>query len=634
MQGIAGEGEGDLPCSYGTKYLLKQISALRKEIPGVMIASDIEHIHRMRVATRRLRSAFPLFPLCFPPKKMMRWRRDLRNTARALGKARDSDVQITFLTEYISDLRAGRPLGNRLLLPSVIPEKPYPVPFKPEWYHLSISYRKLVRILRSLFSRALDYLGDERGEGNPADENRPPKQADLVPGMEYILFRKSQERLGLQKEVEKAIWRLEKTGILGEMEKYLLQHRQNSRGSSEAGREIFANAYPAVALHIDDLLALSASLADPEKSDEHHAMRIAVKRLRYTLEVWRDLFKGNIRKEIDTLKGFQDLLGDLHDCDVWLEYLPEFLEEEETRCRAFFGNDTHFKSLVPGIEAFSRERRERKGQLHEIALTTWRELANREFLDGIREKFLAPLAVREGDSLRIGLVSNISGDAAALRRVLADCYSRGAWLVLNAGDTLGSPRGSGKTVQILRNEGIISIATDRDRLILDRKSPAIDEGDKSIQSRQRQSKDTRRYIRALPSSLRFSLGGKSIVLTNESLDIPRLRFDERTPREKLCQIAQETGASVIVSGHHPLPFRSEACGVIFVHPGSVRRGGSESLPSTYTIMEIGSDASVTITPHEIPIKPEDPGCDGSPHLSVIPSGIPEDDGGNRQSAGH
>ena len=40
----------------------RYLEALRQEIAGVRLGTDIEAIHRMRVASRRMRSALPLLP--------------------------------------------------------------------------------------------------------------------------------------------------------------------------------------------------------------------------------------------------------------------------------------------------------------------------------------------------------------------------------------------------------------------------------------------------------------------------------------------------------------------------------------------------------------------------------------------
>jgi CHAD domain-containing protein len=66
---------------------------------GVLDLDDVEHVHDMRVATRRLRAALEVFEACFPRK---RWRKALKRVkelADALGERRDRDVEIGLLEE-------------------------------------------------------------------------------------------------------------------------------------------------------------------------------------------------------------------------------------------------------------------------------------------------------------------------------------------------------------------------------------------------------------------------------------------------------------------------------------------------------------------------------------------------------
>jgi CHAD domain-containing protein len=76
------------------------LEAFEKEIEGVRAAEDIEYIHRMRVASRRLRAALPLFLSCLPQKQYARWMKEITGITRALGEARDADVQIAFLARF------------------------------------------------------------------------------------------------------------------------------------------------------------------------------------------------------------------------------------------------------------------------------------------------------------------------------------------------------------------------------------------------------------------------------------------------------------------------------------------------------------------------------------------------------
>lgn len=99
-------------CWYALQKLPALLDAFTCEIDGVKEAQDIEYIHRMRVASRRLRAALPLFISCFPEKQYRKWMQEITRITRALGDARDADVQISFLQKslkkYIRILVSGK----------------------------------------------------------------------------------------------------------------------------------------------------------------------------------------------------------------------------------------------------------------------------------------------------------------------------------------------------------------------------------------------------------------------------------------------------------------------------------------------------------------------------------------------
>jgi CHAD domain-containing protein len=105
-------------CIYGAGLLLKHLQALNTEIDGVRRAEDIECIHRMRVASRRLRSALSLFDACLPASKKDAWIKEVQKITRALGAARDLDVQIDLLETFYKNLSDPkcRPGIRRLIL--------------------------------------------------------------------------------------------------------------------------------------------------------------------------------------------------------------------------------------------------------------------------------------------------------------------------------------------------------------------------------------------------------------------------------------------------------------------------------------------------------------------------------------
>ena len=69
-------------------------------------------------------------------------------------------------------------------------------------------------------------------------------------------------------------------------------------------------------------------------------MRIAAKRLRYLMQALAPLYPDALAAPIQAARLCQTRLGDIHDGDMWIDTLPRFLEEEQARTLAYFGN-TH-----------------------------------------------------------------------------------------------------------------------------------------------------------------------------------------------------------------------------------------------------------------------------------------------------
>ena len=64
---------------------------------------DIEPLHDMRVATRRLRAALEVYAPCFPSKRHRKALKRVKKLADALGERRDRDVAIEFLTGFAGE---------------------------------------------------------------------------------------------------------------------------------------------------------------------------------------------------------------------------------------------------------------------------------------------------------------------------------------------------------------------------------------------------------------------------------------------------------------------------------------------------------------------------------------------------
>jgi hypothetical protein len=83
------------------------------------------------------------------------------------------------------------------------------------------------------------------------------------------------------------------------------------------------NAERIVLVRLDELCGFMPLAADPEEVVALHDMRIAAKRLRYILEVCGPCFGAYAGNATKLVKNLQDLLGEIHDCDV---QIPETAE--------------------------------------------------------------------------------------------------------------------------------------------------------------------------------------------------------------------------------------------------------------------------------------------------------------------
>ncbi len=96
----AGLAPDDSMSEAGRKVLLYHFERMLFNEPGSRLGKDIEAVHDMRVATRRMRSAFAIFAPFYKEKVVKPYLRDLRRVAQALGEVRDLDVFIEKLSLY------------------------------------------------------------------------------------------------------------------------------------------------------------------------------------------------------------------------------------------------------------------------------------------------------------------------------------------------------------------------------------------------------------------------------------------------------------------------------------------------------------------------------------------------------
>jgi CHAD domain-containing protein len=213
---------------------LKELTGQKK---GVLEAKDAERLHRMRVASRRMRTCLWLFKGLFPKKKYRTLQKQMRRLTRILGRARDLDTQLIFLR--------------------TLPEKPEGV-------------RMLIAVRR-------------------------------------------EQRHALQKEIAEAVTEVLHADLV-------------NRALSAVGRASRTKNDPVSLLakrtrrRLKEFLSwdkAGSRIDTCRDTKKLHALRIAAKHLRYSLEHLEANAKGAFSPFVLEAKRVQDILGDVQNLQVW-----------------------------------------------------------------------------------------------------------------------------------------------------------------------------------------------------------------------------------------------------------------------------------------------------------------------------
>ena len=90
--------EADVTFDEAARVAIKsQVDALMLNLEGTIKGDDIEALHDMRVASRRLRAAMSVFSPAFPARQFGVLEKEVARVTDALGEVRDSDVLIEFI---------------------------------------------------------------------------------------------------------------------------------------------------------------------------------------------------------------------------------------------------------------------------------------------------------------------------------------------------------------------------------------------------------------------------------------------------------------------------------------------------------------------------------------------------------
>jgi CHAD domain len=151
------------------------------------------------------------------------------------------------------------------------------------------------------------------------------------------------------------------------------------------------NAARIVRTRVEELRSFAPEASVPDGTDAQHDMRIAAKRLRYVLEVTGFCFDPEGKAARKAARGLQEVLGEMHDCDVMLPRVRSQIEllhsadARELLLRAS-GADDLDPALVAdapnrgayrGLELLSVHLRARRALLFERFHDLWRTEASK-----------------------------------------------------------------------------------------------------------------------------------------------------------------------------------------------------------------------------------------------------------------
>ncbi|MBD0370201.1 MAG: CHAD domain-containing protein [Pyrinomonadaceae bacterium] len=214
--------------------------------------SDIEGVHDMRVASRRLRSLLRDFAPFLNEGKAPR--KQLKEIARSLGSVRDEDVAIVALKKLRRRAKKGAAAG----------------------------IKQFIEERRRRQAAAREHL-----QAAISDEGISELQQKFT---SWLLEAAASRANNLKESTD--------TGLT----------------FREMGREVILS-------HHRELDDLSSSLFNPFDVEPLHEMRIAAKRLRYSLELFSPCLGEELREFAKEIAELQTSLGELHDCDVWIDDL-------------------------------------------------------------------------------------------------------------------------------------------------------------------------------------------------------------------------------------------------------------------------------------------------------------------------
>ena len=125
-----------------------------------------------------------------------------------------------------------------------------------------------------------------------------------------------------------------------------------------------------ILVRMQEMYEWAAAMRDPKNVEDLHNMRIAAKRLRYTMEIFAPCFGPEFVPILKTVEEIQERIGAIHDCDVLLPLLARTLDKETEREKKQAlrkgGGPPPFLAAEGLVALAARKQAEREKRYHEF----------------------------------------------------------------------------------------------------------------------------------------------------------------------------------------------------------------------------------------------------------------------------
>ena len=166
---------------------------------------------------------------------------------------------------------------------------------------------------------------------------------------------------------------------------------------------VFVNTALIISTRIGEMRAYERYLSEPDRSDELHQMRIAAKRVRYTMEIFEPVYVRytsvgvGFSEAIAQVKSIQEHLGAVHDSDVLVPQLTAHLGQllkrggEDKRGEPQAGVHLVDFDACQGLLTMCQEMRARRDKNFQKLLAEWQRLQGEQFFDRLQDVLKAAI---------------------------------------------------------------------------------------------------------------------------------------------------------------------------------------------------------------------------------------------------